>query len=226
VLIPDFLAGVSQGVLGGLFLFFVQHKLQFGELASPLLLLYFVGAFAGVGFWVWLSKRTSKHQALQYASLYTAATVLIIPMLPPGNLWVVAPMILIGGLGNGAPVLLLRSMMVDVIDEDHVKTGTQRAGLFFGLLLTTTKVGQALGPVCYGVLAVFGFNATQGAANTETAMMALTVLFAGLPFLLNGLIALSLRDYPLDEARQKALRETLETAAPTPPAPDPASARE
>jgi Na+/melibiose symporter-like transporter len=213
VLLADFLVGVSQGVLGGLFLFFVQFKLQFGALASPLLLLYFVGAFAGVPLWVWLSKRTSKHQALQAATLYTAATVLIIPLLPPGNIWVVAPMILIGGLGNGAPVLLLRSMMVDVIDEDHVKTGTQRAGLFFGLLLTTTKVGQALGPVCYGVLAAFGFNAAQGAANSPQAMLALTLLFAGLPFLLNSATAASLRAYPLDEQRQRELRSKLESDA-------------
>jgi Na+/melibiose symporter-like transporter len=80
--------------------------------------------------------------------------------------------------------------------------------------------------VCYGVLAAFGFNAAQGAANSESAMLALTVLFAGLPFLLNGAIAWSLRNYPLDEARQKALRETLEHAVPTPPASDPASVRE
>jgi glycoside/pentoside/hexuronide:cation symporter, GPH family len=210
VLLPDFLIGVSQGVLGALFLFFMQNKLGFRTQAEALLLLYFVGALVGVALWVQVAKRTSKHRAVQIAAIYTAVTMIAIPFLPPQNIWIAAPALFIGGLANGAPVLLLRSMMADVVDEDRVKTGAQRSGLFFGLLLTTTKVGQAFGPLCYGLLALFGFNASRGAENTPGAMLALSVLFAGTPFALNLITAWVLQKYPLDEARQAALREALD----------------
>src|SRR5262249_17710486 len=108
------------------------------------------------------------------------------------------------------PVLLLRAMMADVVDEDRVKTGAGRAGLFFGMLMTTSKVGQALGPACYGALAAFSFDPKLGAANTPEAMNALTLIFSGVPCVLNLLTALALNNYPLDAARQHALREQIE----------------
>ena len=114
------------------------------------------------------------------------------------------------GLANGAHIFLLRAMLADVVDEDEVKLGRRRSGLMFGLLLTTSKAGQALGPLTFAVLALYGFDGKLGQANSPQSLTALTALFVGLPALLYLVSGWALRFYPLSEARQKTLRETLE----------------
>ncbi|MFZ4069565.1 MAG: MFS transporter, partial [Caulobacterales bacterium] len=141
ILLPDFLIGVTHGVSGGLFLFFFKFVLGFGTQAEALLLLYFIASLAGVPLWVYLGKRLGKHRALQIACVWWAIALALIPLVPKGNLALAAFGMFFAGVANGATVFLLRAMMADVVDEDQAVTGEQRSGLFFGLLLTTTKVG-------------------------------------------------------------------------------------
>jgi Na+/melibiose symporter-like transporter len=209
ILLPDFLIGVTQGVSGGLFLFFFKFVLGFGTQAEALLLLYFIASLAGVPLWVYLGKRLGKHRALQIACVWWAIALALIPLVPKGNLALAAFGMFFAGVANGATVFLLRAMMADVVDEDQAVTGEQRSGLFFGLLLTTTKVGLALGPATYVVLGLFGFDPKLGAENSPQAIGALVAMFAGAPLILNLLTAWSLNGYPLTEARQASLREAI-----------------
>lgn len=209
ILAPDFLIGAVQGVTGSLFVFFFEHALGFGDSAALLLFLYFLAGLAGVPIWVILARRIGKHRALQVSCLWWAVALAIIPLVPDANMAAAAAGIVFAGLAQGAGILLLRSMMADVVDEDEVLTGASRPGLFFGLLLTTTKVGLAIGPVTYVVLSAFGFDAALGANNSDQAMLALSVMFAGAPLVLNLLAAATLIGYPLDEARQAELRAAL-----------------
>jgi Na+/melibiose symporter-like transporter len=79
----------------------------------------------------------------------------------------------------------------------------------FGLLLTTSKAGAALGPLTFAVLALFGFDGKLGAANSAEALGALSALFVFVPALLYFASGVVMRAYPLSEARQRELREQL-----------------
>lgn len=205
VLAPDFLIGAAQGISGGLFLFYFQHVLGFAREAQTLLFVYFLAGLFGVPIWMVLGRRFGKHRAMQIGCCYIAATTAPLAVLPPGVLAPAVIAMVLAGIGQGASVLLLRAMMADVVDEDELSTGARRSGLFFGLLLTTTKVGLAMGPLSYALLGAAGFNPAPGAANSDTALSALTALFIGGPITLTLLAAALLRDYPLDEKRQAAL---------------------
>lgn len=213
VLGADFAIGVAQGVAGSLFVFYFQYALGFTRQAELLVLIYFVAALAGVPLWMRVAKSGSKHRTLSLACLCSALTIMGLPFLPPDLFWFAAIGIFIAGLPNGGHILLLRAMMVDVVDEDEVKTGSRRAGFFFGILLTTSKAGAALGPLTFAVLALFGFDGKLGAGNSPAAMTALTILFVAPQVLLYGAAAWLLRFYPLDEARQNALRAQLDSRA-------------
>lgn len=218
ILAPDFLIGMTQGVTGTLFVFFFQYVMGFERQAEALLLVYFIGALAGVPLWIYLGAKLGKHRALQLGCGWWALNLMVIPFLPPGNLPLAFIGLALAGIANGATVLLLRSMMADVVDEDELHTGAQRAGLYFGLLLTTTKVGLAMGPMTFVVLGLFGFDAKLGAANTPEAMNALVLMFGALPLALNLLTIWALQYYPLTEARQREIRDALaarKAAAPT-----------
>ena len=210
VLLPDFLLGVAQGVSGGLFLFYFQFVLGFVRESQTLLAIYFVAGLLGVPIWWFAARRWGKHRALQGALIYTAVTTAGLIILPPSGFWIVAPFMLVAGLAQGGGVLLTRSMMADVVDEDELNTGSRRSGLFFGLLLTTSKLGVAAGPITYAILGLAGFHAAAGAGNTPAALTTLSVLFIGVPIVLSVLAALTLRNYGLDEKRQAALAAALE----------------
>jgi len=209
VLVPDFLIGVGYGVTGGLFLFLFRYYLGFETNSELLLLVYFLSGLCGIPFWTWLGRRYGKHRALQIGCVHAAIMLAAVAFIPKGAFWIGIIGLVVAGFSQSAGTMLVRSMMADVVDEDTAKTGGQRSGLFFGLMLTTSKVGIALGPLTYAVLDIFGFDAKLGEQNTQTAMTALVALFTLGPFLLNMLAAWWVRDYPLDERRQSELRAVI-----------------
>lgn len=209
VLIPDLLLGVAQGVSGGLFLFYFQFVLGFERESQTLLAIYFIAGLAGVPIWWIAARKLGKHRALQVAMVYTAVTTGLLLVLPSGNFSIAVPFMVIAGISQGGGVLLTRTLMADVVDEDELTTGARRSGLFFGLLMTTSKLGVAAGPLTYAVLGIVGFDAAIGDANSPLALGTLSALFIGVPILLCALTALSLRNYPLDEARQVQLAAAI-----------------
>jgi len=209
VVTPDLLLGVAQGVSGGLFLFYFQFVLRFQGEAQTLLAVYFLAGLLGVPLWWWLARRRGKHVALQAALVFSAATTAGLPLLPAESFAIAAPLMAIAGLSQGGGVLLTRALMADVVDEDELRTGARRSGLYFGILLTTSKLGIAAGPITYAILGAVGFEPQLGAGNTETALTTLGALFIGVPIALNLLAALTLRNYPLDEVRQAELATAI-----------------
>jgi Na+/melibiose symporter-like transporter len=210
VLAPDLLLGIAQGVSGGLFLFYFQYVLGFDNEAQTLLAIYFVAGLLGVPIWWVLARRLGKHIALQGAFVFTAVTTAGIPLVPPENFLVAAPLMAIAGLSQGGGILLTRALMADVVDEDELRTGARRSGLYFGVLLTTSKLGIAAGPITYAVLGYYGFDPELGPANAAPALTALSAMFVGLPILLCLMAAATLIKYPLDETTQARLHAAIE----------------
>ncbi|MCL4713630.1 MAG: MFS transporter [Hyphomonadaceae bacterium] len=210
VLLPDLLLGVAQGASGGLFLFYFQFVLRFENAAQTLLAIYFIAGLLGVPIWWWAARRFGKHVALQGALVFGSVTTAGLLFLPPGNFLVVAPLMAIAGLAQGGGVLLTRALMADVVDEDELRTGARRSGLYFGVLLTTSKLGVAAGPLTYAVLGVVGFAPALGADNSAAALGMLSFLFIGVPVALYLAAAISLYGYPLDEKAQAKLHAAIE----------------
>jgi Na+/melibiose symporter-like transporter len=210
VLLPDLLLGVAQGVSGGLFLFYFQMVLGFERESQSLLAIYFLAGLLGVPIWWIAARKFGKDRALQGALIYTAVTTLPLLILPPGNFAVVGPYMAVAGLAQGGGVLLTRALMADVVDEDELACGARRSGLYFGLLLTTSKLGIAAGPITYAILGLVGFSAVDGSVNSTFALNTLAALFIGVPIVLCLLAMWSLQNYPLDEARQRQLAEAID----------------
>ncbi|MFZ2031455.1 MAG: MFS transporter [Vitreimonas sp.] len=211
VLLPDLLLGFAQGIAGGLFIFYFEFVLGFQHQTQTLLAIYFLSGLAGVPIWWFIARKLGKHRTLQLVLIYGVLTTALLSQLPRDSFAIAAPFMFLAGLPFGGGTLLTRSLMADVVDEDEVRTGARRSGIYFGILLTTSKVGVALGPLTYIALDLAGFHATKTTPNTPQALEVLTILFVGGPMLLYLLAAISLRKYPLDETRQAELASQIAT---------------
>jgi len=210
LLLCDLLLMFGSGVTGGLFLFYFDAVKGYGGLAAALLLIYFIAGLIGAPLWTLIARRWGKHVSLICACLYGAVSQPLIMYLPENNFVAAAIGMSVAGIVYTAGAYLLRAMMADIGDEDLLQTGQDRTGLLYAFVTLTGKAGYALAVgVTYVGLGLFGFNSKLGAENTPEALAGLTLLFLGLPVVVNLLGALLLLKYPIDAKRTAELQAAI-----------------
>lgn len=216
LLIAWFVNGAANGAPVSLFLFFVMHRLEAGEVtldlgapvpfAGACLLAYFGAAIVGVPVWSWLARRIGKHRAWCTGILWTCLFFAIAIALGPGDTSLFLMVSVLTGFAFGADVALPPAIQADVIEMDARQNGSVRAGLFFALWLVATKAAIALSSgLVLVTLGWAGFQA-NGAENDATALWTLTLLYAGLPIALKLVVAAMMWRFPLDRAALEAIR--------------------
>ena len=195
-----FINSFANGLPATLFLFFVAERIGDRDAAGPLLVLYFLCGVLGVPFWLWLAGRTSKHRAWAWGMILAVICFGGAVFLGEGDVVAFGLVCVLTGLALGADVVLPASIQADVIDIDTARTGSERAGLYLGLWALTTKLAFA-GAVglAFPLLGALGFDPAAG-VRTTGGLLALGLLYAGLPSLLKlGAIAM-VWNFPLDRA--------------------------
>ncbi len=214
LLAADLTSGFGTSVAGSLYIFVASYAFGLPEQASLALLFYFLSGFLAMPLWLKLAYRVGKDTALKIALGYGGTLMLAVVLLArPGDLVLLWAFTILYGVAFGAAPTLLRSMMADLTDEDELRSGQKRSGLFFALLTTTNKLGGALAVgVSYTFLEeVVGF--VPGPDNSESAIWGLLLTFAlGTALGLLGAY-LALIRYPLTRERHAEIRRALESRA-------------
>ena len=209
LLLSEFIVGVSQGITASLFLFLATDILKLEQWSSIVLLLYFFSGIFYIPLFAKVSKHVGKHISLAICTLIYALVINTLWFVPEGAVVTTAIIMVLLGMNMGAPGFLLRSMLADTVDEDTLSTGKQRTGLFFSLYNMIEKVGGAAAiGVTYLVLDYIGFK--PGEANSEQSIQGFLILFIVPTMVLNVLITLIMRRYPLDKKRQEHNRRLLQ----------------
>ncbi len=168
VLITAFLINSMANALPAtLFLFFVDDYIGTPDMAGPLLFIYFLSGIIGIPFWLWISRKTSKHHAWCYAMTFACAIFITVPfIIGEGGVTLFFIICVLTGATLGADLSLPASMQADVVDIDRAETGERRTGLFFALWSMTTKLSLALSAgIFLPLLAMTGFNEQTGENN-------------------------------------------------------------
>lgn len=188
-----------------LFLLYVGDRLGRPDLAGPLLLAYLLAGVVTVPLWVAASRLWGKHRAWGLSLAVAALAFLPVPLLGPGDWLLFVVLCVASGLGLGADLALPAAMLADVVDEHAAHSGEDRAGLYVALWGLTGKLALALAiGVAFPLLDLAGFVPGSGSAP-----LALPLLYAGVPVVLKLCAALVILRFPLDRARQAALRQRI-----------------
>jgi len=211
LLLADLASGFGTAVSGALYIFVASAYFKLPEQASIALLFYFLTSFLAMPMWLNLAYRVGKDTALKIALVYAVVINLgLLLVAEEGNVAVLWGFTIAFGVAFGAAPTLLRSMMADLTDEDTLRTGQQRAGLFFALLTTTNKLGAALAvDDSFAILEVV-FALVPGGDNEQSALDGLLVTYA--VGTAGGLFIafIALLGYPLNKQAHDKIRAQLD----------------
>ena len=141
----------------------------------------------------------------------SALAFLVTPFLGAGDVWIFFTITIFTGASLGCDQILASSMQADVVDIDSIRSGQQRAGLYFAIWNMVTKLaGGIAAGVTLPLLGLFGFMPMQTDGNPGSAIITLIVLFAVVPPVLRLLSVRIIWNYPITRERHARLRAMME----------------
>jgi len=115
------------------------------------------------------------------------------------------------GVGLSALMILLEVMISDVIDEDELKTGTRREGMYYGVNGFVVRIAIAIESLLLGyILKLSGYDANIAAnAQPASAVVGIKSLVTLVPFVACVIVFLIISRYPLYGERLENLKEKM-----------------
>lgn len=150
---------VATGTLQTGILFYLKYSLKVDEsLATVILGIAFVVAMFSLYPWRnWVANKLDSRRTLMLANAIMILGIVPMGFSPNINFTYAAAVIL--GVGLGGLILIGDVIMAEVVDEDEVKTGHQRAGMYFGMSgFLITLSGLIVSSVFGLVMPAFGYN--------------------------------------------------------------------
>ncbi|MYD98516.1 MAG: MFS transporter [Gammaproteobacteria bacterium] len=129
----------------------------------------------------------------------------------PTNPWLLllpAPLI---AFGLGSLFTLMGSMIADVCDQDELKTGERREGMYGAIFWWVVKLGMAAAIAASGyLLNDTGFDVDLGGGQSERTLFLMRLYDVTVPFV-SSIIAIALiASYGITETRARETRAILE----------------
>lgn len=200
----------STGVLQMGILFYLKYSLKVDEsLATVILGIAFFIAMLSLYPWRnWVANKLDSRRTLMLANAVMILGIVPMGFSPNINFTYAAAVVL--GIGLGGLVLIGDVIMTEVIDEDEVKTGHQRAGMYFGMSgFLITLSGLLVASVFGLIMPAFGYDTLL---EFQPASVDLGFrIFLTVPTTIGFLLAIFLLWlYPLHGKRLQNIKEKLE----------------
>ena len=197
-----------------LYIFFIAFVLHAEDQAIFMLTFFYAANFFAVPVWVWLSARIGKHIAYVASFALIACAHPFYLLLGDGDFWWMLPITITTGFAAGGFAALPNSMKADVIDLDTLKSGENRAAMFFSTWSFTQKMAGSLGGwLALTGLAWVGFHAAPGMHNGPDELLGLRLLFALVPSAFYLAAGAVIWKYPITRERHAELRAELALGA-------------
>lgn len=199
----------ATGLLQMGILFYLKYSLKVDEsLATVILGIAFLVAMLTLYPWRnWVANKLDSRRTLMLAN-----AVMILGIIPMGfspNIIFTYITAVIIGIGLGGLVLIGDVIMTEVVDEDEVKTGHQRAGMYFGMSGFLITLSGLLVSTIFGLMMpAFGYDTLLEVQPSSVELG--FRLFLTVPTSIGFLLAIFLLWlYPLHGKRLQEIKDAL-----------------
>jgi sugar (glycoside-pentoside-hexuronide) transporter len=192
---------IAMDVTGMILVFYFQHWMGRPGDFEIMFFAFLLFAIACLPIWLRLARTTDKRTVFVAGALWWAAIqVSLFAATPDWPRWLPILMAVLAAAGYGIVDMMPWSMLADVVDEDELRTGERREGVYSGVFGFLRKLGGAIGVWIAGLaLDVAGF--VPGAEQGETVRQTIRILTVGVPPLFLLLAVAAAWRYPLGRER-------------------------
>jgi GPH family glycoside/pentoside/hexuronide:cation symporter len=207
-----FIENLGMASLAALGPYVVQYIIGDESMFPVLVLSYLVPTLACVPFGLPLARKIGKKNLWLASMVVSGASYGCLFFAGPGDYLYICACGAGAGIGSGFGAMVGPSVQSDVIDYDEYATGERKEGAYFAAWSFVFKCSFGLMTMATGfALSLFGFE--PNVEQTETAKLALRVLFSLLPlfsYLIGALVFLRFR---LTETEHRRIRAALDARA-------------
>ena len=199
----------ATGTMQAGMMFYMKYSLKVDPgMATTVFAIAFLVAMLSLYPWRnWVANKLDSRRTLMLANAFMILGLIPLGFSPSLTFTLVTAVIV--GIGLGGLVLIGDVIMTEVVDEDEVKTGHQRAGMYFGMIgFVITLSGLLVSSVFGLMMPAFGYNTLL---DVQPASVNLGFrLFLTVPTTVGFLLAIYLLWlYPLHGQRLKDIRAAL-----------------
>jgi sugar (glycoside-pentoside-hexuronide) transporter len=171
--------------------------------------IFLVSTVVAMPFWLRLAKGRDKSTIYIWSGCgWVFGLLCLFVNQPQWPFTVIVGATILAGVGYSAADMLPWSMVADVADEDEIRSGERREGLYVGVFTFVRKLSGALGvALAFNVLDWVGFKA--GDEPREAVLWVLRSLTALVPVLFVILSMWIAAGYPLGRRRHEEILEQL-----------------
>jgi GPH family glycoside/pentoside/hexuronide:cation symporter len=189
--------------------FFTKYVIGSAEEKMSILFLVMFGtSIVFYPAWRWITLRSGSKPALTVAvALYVLSSFPVLFITTFTQAIVVFALM---GAANAGITLVLEIVMSDVIDEDELKTGLRREGVYFGVIQFVARFAMVLIGGCTALVLGRGGYQAGVAQQTPGAILAMRWGMFGFSLAALVLFLIAMRCYPLGKAKVEAMRAQLE----------------
>ena len=186
--------------------FFAKYVLNAGPLeTTQILATAFLVAIPMIFIW----KRITLRFGAKYCFMAAMASMIVFlfPLFYANSLGNVLWIACLIGSGLAGFLFLADIILADIIDEDEIKTGTRREGMFFGVAAFINRFAIVLEAFCMSTVFILSGYTPYIFTQTQSFQGGLRLLIAGLPMIALTLAFAIMIWYPLAGKRLAEIHE-------------------
>lgn len=187
-----------------------------GDMGMPFLILLFalqLSNFFFILIWGYLSRRVGRKKVFYYGMPVWMVALIGLYFVQPGQITMVYILAMLSGVGVSLGFLIPWSLLPDVVDDDELKTGKRREGVFYGFFVFLQKLGISIGLFLQGVVLEWAgyVEAIDGVAQPQpdSAIMAIRLLITIAPIIFLLLSVYAVYKNPIDRHRLAEIQAEL-----------------
>ena len=158
-----------------------------------------------------MSKTMGKKKAfLVSQSISILGYILLYFLFVPGKPYLFLFALPFFSFGIGGLFTIMMSMTSDVIDIDELNTGKRREGSLGAIYWWMVKFGTAVAALLSGIILSLVDFKSNADTQTDQTMFWLLIAFVGIPILGTSFAIWVMKDYDVDEAKAREVRDLLD----------------